>query len=64
MDEKGESINQSSNDEGVCRTALATPGLLKIKTIWETSRFYVDSIACHVVWICGKGYTRLILIGI
>ena len=35
-EEKGELINQLINDEGVCSTALATPGLLNIETKYDT----------------------------
>ena len=31
-EEKADSVNQSMNDKGVCRTAPATPGLLNIPT--------------------------------
>jgi hypothetical protein len=35
-------MNQSMNDEAVCRTAPATPGLSKRKTKW------VDDLSCMV----------------
>ena len=30
LDEKGQSLNELMRDKAVCRTALATPGLLNI----------------------------------
>ena len=41
MEEKDELVNELINDEGVCRTAPATPGLLKILHTGDTESLYV-----------------------